>query len=74
MATNKEYQALIDALSGECERLHKENNELKTQINDVLDKIRDEIASLPTNNISRRYAFEAIDQYRIIEIIDRHKK
>lgn len=43
-------------------------------VNEVLDKIRDEIASLPTNNISRRYAFEVIDQYRIIEIIDRHKK
>jgi hypothetical protein len=29
MATNEEYQALIDSLSGECERLHKENEELK---------------------------------------------
>ena len=29
MATDKEYKAVIDALSGECERLHKENEELK---------------------------------------------
>ena len=29
MATNEEYQALIDSLSGECERLHKENEELR---------------------------------------------
>lgn len=29
MATDKEYQALIDSLSGECERLHKENEKLK---------------------------------------------
>lgn len=29
MATDKEYKAVIDALSGECERLHKENEELR---------------------------------------------
>ena len=30
MATEKEYKELVKALSGECERLHKENEELKT--------------------------------------------
>lgn len=29
MATNEEYQELVKALSGECERLHKENEEVK---------------------------------------------
>ena len=39
----------------------------------VLDQIRDEIATLPTNNVSRKFAFDVIDKYRVLEIIDKYK-
>lgn len=42
-------------------------------INMVLDQIRSEIASLPTNNVSRKFAFDVIDKYRIVEIIDKYR-
>ena len=39
MATDKEYQALIDALSGECERLHKALNDIRDEIEQERDKV-----------------------------------
>lgn len=39
MATDKEYQALIDSLSGECERLHKENEKLKALSQEPCDDL-----------------------------------
>ena len=35
MATNEEYQALIDSLSGECERLHKAIEDIRAEISDM---------------------------------------
>lgn len=39
---------------------------------EILDDMRAEIAALPTNNVSRKFAFEVIDKYRILKIIDKH--
>lgn len=59
MATNEEYQALIDSLSGECERLHKALNDIGAEINDEAVK---------TRNADKRdglyIAREIVDRYR----------
>ena len=59
MATEKEYQALIDALSGECERLHKALNDIRAEINDVAVKTQSE---------DKREGL-----YIAREIVDRHR-
>lgn len=59
MATEKEYKAVIDALSGECERLHKAIKDIRTEVNDMAVKTR--------NNDRRDGLYIAMD------IIDRHK-
>ena len=59
MATDKEYKAVIDALSGECERLHKTINNIRAEIND---------AAVKTRNADKRdglyIAREIVDRYR----------
>ena len=59
MATTEEYQALIDTLSGECERLHKVIKDIRAEINDEAVK---------TRNADRRdglcIARDIIDKYR----------
>lgn len=59
MATDKEYQALIDSLSVECERLHKALNDIGAEIND---------AAVKTRNADKRdglyIAREIVDRYR----------
>lgn len=59
MATEKEYRAVIDALSGECERLHKAIQDIRAEVNDMAVKTR--------NNDRRDGLYIAMD------IIDRHK-
>lgn len=49
MATEKEYQELVKALSGECERLHKENEELKA----LLEPCEDAISRDAINNLQK---------------------
>ena len=46
MATNEEYQALIDSLSGECERLHKENEKLKALSQEPCDDAQERYEDL----------------------------
>lgn len=63
MATEKEYQALIDSLSGECERLHK-----------VINNIRDDIEREADYQDAYVNADVAEGMYMAMEIIDKQAK
>lgn len=60
MATDKEYQAVISALSSECERLHKAINNIRAEI-ETLPR------ELPTD------ARNMVRKARVLDIIDKHR-
>ena len=64
MATSEEYQALIDSLSGECERLHKAIEDIRAEIQKVLDAERDFTSeNAKAQAIALSWCFEIIDKY-----------
>lgn len=60
MATDKEYQAVISALSSECERLHK-----------AINNIRAEIADLDDADYDYEGYYKAVTD--ALQIIDKHR-
>ena len=66
MATDKEYQALIKALSGECERLHK-----------AIESIRAEIAELDIYYDNDYFSGNRDAMFKcndVLQIIDKYRK
>ena len=67
MTTDKEYQALIDALSSECERLHK-------ALNDIRDEIEESITDYILGEEDTNTAVRMGDvMSKVFEIIDKYK-
>lgn len=64
MATEKEYQALIDSLSGECERLHKALNDIRAEIERPLRIERyADTESAKAQAIALSWCLEVIDKH-----------
>lgn len=61
MATDKEYQAVISALSSECERLHK-----------AINNIRAEVEDLPKQPLFKSVSSTTLVDVAL-EIIDKHR-